>query len=211
MCVMSDLRYFQGRMDASLLGSLQAVLEAPFARVTYTEAMALLEAAPKRTRFEFKPSWEAGLQSEHEKYLAETVFKRSQPIIQRPTKRCRAAAVHARKKGSCWFSDVERVMLLLVMCVAARSMFRPVFITNYPRASKPFYMRADEASLATPGRETVSGMGCARGRWVRCVCTPDRRAVPHLGSFVPRCRSFSFLLLCCRSDASTSSFLAWAS
>jgi asparaginyl-tRNA synthetase len=45
--------------------------------VTYTDAMALLQSAPKKVRFEFKPTWEDGLQSEHEKYLAEVVYKRS--------------------------------------------------------------------------------------------------------------------------------------
>ena len=72
-----DLRYFQSRLNPTLLSTLEATVASPFARITYTEAIALLERAPKKARFEFKPSWEAGLQSEHEKYLAEVVFNKS--------------------------------------------------------------------------------------------------------------------------------------
>src|SRR5690606_4771582 len=48
-----------------------------FAHVTYTEAIALLEKAPRS--FEFPISWGVDLQSEHERYLTEEYFKK--PVI----------------------------------------------------------------------------------------------------------------------------------
>jgi len=130
-----DLRYFQARFNPTLLASLEDTLAQPFARITYAEAITLLQQAaaqaaadnatadagkskkkskkPKDSAgavssagdalFEYPPSWEGGLQSEHERWLAEVHFR------------------------------------------------RPVFITHYPRAQKPFYMRTEEADDAPIG------------------------------------------------------------
>jgi asparaginyl-tRNA synthetase len=90
----TDLRFLQSRLsNPTLLSTLQATSaeDFTFARVTFSEALEILHKSKKK--FQFLPSWENGLQSEHEKYLSDVHFR------------------------------------------------RPVFISHYPRASKPFYMR----------------------------------------------------------------------
>jgi asparaginyl-tRNA synthetase len=78
----------------------------PFGRVTYTEAVEILKKKHAQTPFDFPPTWGAGLQSEHEKYLAGQVYR------------------------------------------------RPVFVTDYPRDLKPFYMRLNPKDHLD--RETVA-------------------------------------------------------
>ncbi len=72
-----DLEFFNQRIDDSVLATLENVIESDFERVTYTEAIELLEKA--ETGFEFPVSWGIDLQSEHEKYLTEQVFRK--PVI----------------------------------------------------------------------------------------------------------------------------------
>ena len=82
-----------------------------FARITYTRALEILRQRHAETPFVFEPTWGAGLQSEHEKYLAGQVY------------------------GG------------------------PVFVTDYPRSLKPFYMRVNEAngtSSEAVDRQTVA-------------------------------------------------------
>jgi asparaginyl-tRNA synthetase len=69
----ADLRFFDQRVQPGLLARLERLADAPFGRVTYTEAVALLEKSGKT--FEFAPFWGMDMQSEHERYLAEEVFK----------------------------------------------------------------------------------------------------------------------------------------
>ena len=69
----ADLRFFDQRVLPGVLARLERLAEAPFGRVTYTEAIKLLEASGKA--FEFAPYWGMDMQSEHERYLAEEVFK----------------------------------------------------------------------------------------------------------------------------------------
>jgi len=68
-----DLRFFDQRIQPGLLARLERLAEAPFGRVTYTEAVQSLEASGQT--FEFAPFWGMDMQSEHERYLAEEVFK----------------------------------------------------------------------------------------------------------------------------------------
>ncbi|MCS6979919.1 MAG: asparagine--tRNA ligase [Flavobacteriales bacterium] len=68
-----DLAFLARHYQADLITRLQACLEASFARITYTDAIRLLESSGEA--FEFKPQWGMDLQSEHEKYLAEKYFK----------------------------------------------------------------------------------------------------------------------------------------
>ncbi len=82
----------------------EAPEEMNFARVTYTEAIEILEK--NNDKFEYKVSWGADLQTEHERYLTEEVYK------------------------------------------------RPVFVTDYPRDIKAFYMKQNE-----DGR-TVAAVDC---------------------------------------------------
>jgi asparaginyl-tRNA synthetase len=70
---MPDLTFFDQRVLPGLVKRLERVAESPFGRVTYTEAIDLLERSGKP--FEFAPWWGMDMQSEHERYLAEEVFK----------------------------------------------------------------------------------------------------------------------------------------
>jgi asparaginyl-tRNA synthetase len=89
-----DLDFFDKRVQNGLVASLAAVLERPFAHMTYTEAVAELEKAAGQ--FEVKPYWGLDLQSEHEKYLCERIA------------------------GG------------------------PLFLTDYPKEIKSFYMKRNE-------------------------------------------------------------------
>jgi asparaginyl-tRNA synthetase len=68
-----DLELFAKFVDKELVARLDFVLERPFQRVTYTEAVKLL--AESGTSFEHPVAYGTNLQSEHERYLTETVFK----------------------------------------------------------------------------------------------------------------------------------------
>ena len=70
---LEDLKFFDRRVLPGVLARLEKLAEAPFGRVSYTEAVALLERSGKA--FEFAPHWGMDMQSEHERYLAEEVFK----------------------------------------------------------------------------------------------------------------------------------------
>ncbi len=97
-----DMEFFEKRIDAQAVRRLRTLVDRPFARMTYTEAVRALEKAP--CKFQYPVAWGADLQSEHERYLTEDYVG------------------------------------------------RPVIVTNYPKAIKPFYMRLDD------GGETVSAM-----------------------------------------------------
>jgi len=60
-----------------VLGTLRSILDNPFERLTYTDAIGLLEK--NNDRFEFKVRWGSDIQSEHERYLTEHVFRK--PVI----------------------------------------------------------------------------------------------------------------------------------
>ena len=103
-----ELAFFNQFMDKTLLERLNALVSADFARVSYTDAVALLE--PHNDQFQYKVSWGCDLQTEHERFLTEQVFK------------------------------------------------RPVFVTDYPKEIKSFYMRLNEdgrtvaaADMLVPG------------------------------------------------------------
>jgi asparaginyl-tRNA synthetase len=72
-----DLDFLNRMIDKGLIERLEFVLSNSFARVTYTEAMKVLEAADRQ--WEFPVGWGRDLQAEHERYLVETHFKR--PVI----------------------------------------------------------------------------------------------------------------------------------
>ena len=110
-----DLAFFNNFVDKGLLERLRALCDADFARMSYTDAVALLEQ--HNDQFQYKMSWGADLQTEHERFLAEQVHK------------------------------------------------RPVFVYDYPKEIKSFYMRQNEdgrtvaaADLLVPGvGELVGG------------------------------------------------------
>ncbi len=99
-----EMNFFNQFVDKGLIERLNHVAQSEFAHVTYTEAIDILEK--NNDAFEYKVSWGADLQTEHERYLTEEVFK------------------------------------------------RPVFVTDYPKEIKAFYMKMNE-----DGR-TVAAMDC---------------------------------------------------
>ncbi len=99
-----EMAFFNQFVDKGLIERLQHVADSDFAHVTYTEAVEILQK--HNDAFEYKVSWGCDLQTEHERYLTEEVFK------------------------------------------------RPVFVTDYPKEIKAFYMKLNEDG------KTVAAMDC---------------------------------------------------
>lgn len=99
-----EMNFFNSFVDKGLIERLRNVASSDFARVTYTEAVELLEK--NNDNFEYKVSWGADLQTEHERYLTEQVYK------------------------------------------------RPVFVTDYPKDIKAFYMKMNDDD------KTVAAVDC---------------------------------------------------
>jgi asparaginyl-tRNA synthetase len=93
----SDLDLFDKFVEKGLLERLEATLASRFARVSYSDAIRILSES--KVPFEFKPSFGTDIQTEHERFLAETYFK------------------------------------------------GPVFVRDYPKSIKPFYMRQNDDDL----------------------------------------------------------------
>lgn len=72
-----DMAFFNQWIEKGIIDTLKEVIQKKFARVSYSEAMAELEKAQESgaAKFEFPVKWGTDLQSEHEKYLTETVYK----------------------------------------------------------------------------------------------------------------------------------------
>ncbi len=105
-----DISFFNQFIDKGLLDRLNNILESDFAKVTYTEAVKLLEK--NNDNFEYKVSWGIDLQTEHEKYLTEQIFK------------------------------------------------KPVFVTDYPKDIKAFYMRQNDDQKTVAAMDLlVPGIG----------------------------------------------------
>jgi len=79
-----DMAFFNERIDDSVLATADNIIHNEFARVTYTEAISLLEKADKT--FEYPVEWGVDLQSEHERYLAEIFFKKPTIVTDYPAK-----------------------------------------------------------------------------------------------------------------------------
>ena len=99
-----EMKFFNQFVDKGLIERLEHVVNSEFGHVTYTEAIEILEKNNKN--FDFKVYWGCDLQTEHERYLTEEVFK------------------------------------------------RPVFVTDYPKEIKAFYMKQN------PDGKTVAAMDC---------------------------------------------------
>ena len=99
-----EMQFFNSFVDKGLLERLNHVMNSDFGHVTYTEAIKLLEV--HNDRFEYPVHWGSDLQTEHERYLTEELFK------------------------------------------------RPVFVTDYPKEIKAFYMKLNEDG------KTVAAMDC---------------------------------------------------
>lgn len=99
-----EMNFFNQFIDKGLLDRLNHVVNSDFGHVTYTEAIELLEK--HNDKFDYKVFWGCDLQTEHERYLTEEIFK------------------------------------------------RPVFVTDYPKEIKAFYMKLNEDG------KTVAAMDC---------------------------------------------------
>lgn len=72
-----DMEFFNKWIDKSVLATADNIINQEFERITYTKAIDLLQKTDKK--FEFPVEWGIDLQSEHERYLAEELFKK--PVI----------------------------------------------------------------------------------------------------------------------------------
>ena len=105
-----ELAFFNDYFDKTLIDRLNHLVGSEFGRITYTEAVRLLE--PMNDSFEYKVSWGADLQTEHERALTEKIFK------------------------------------------------KPVFVTDYPKEIKSFYMRLnDDGKTVAAADMLVPGVG----------------------------------------------------
>ena len=105
-----DLEFCNAFVDKGLLERLRHVMESDFVRVSYTDAVKILEQ--HNDEFEYKVSWGVDLQTEHEKYLTEKHFG------------------------------------------------KPVFVTDYPKEIKAFYMRLNDDGRTVAATDLlVPGIG----------------------------------------------------
>ena len=109
-----EMAFFNQFVDNSLLARLDTLLGDPFMRISYSEAVKMLQNSGES--FQYPVKWGLELQTEHERYLAETVYN------------------------------------------------RPVFVTDYPKDVKAFYMRLNDdgvtvaaADLLVPGVGEIIG------------------------------------------------------
>jgi asparaginyl-tRNA synthetase len=72
-----DMKFFNERIDQTVLASLENVVHSEFVRLSYTEVVGILEKSGEA--FEFPVTWGKDLQAEHERYLTEQTFKK--PVI----------------------------------------------------------------------------------------------------------------------------------
>lgn len=73
----NDMEFFNQRIDKTILETLQNIIDSEFERLTYTDAIHLLQKSTET--FTYSVEWGCSLQAEHERYLSEKVFKK--PII----------------------------------------------------------------------------------------------------------------------------------
>ncbi len=72
-----DMQLFDEHVEKGLIETLQGVIASEFVRLTYTDAIGILESCGQQ--FDYPVKWGTDLQSEHERYLTETHFKK--PVI----------------------------------------------------------------------------------------------------------------------------------
>jgi asparaginyl-tRNA synthetase len=78
-----DMEFFNARIDDSVVATADNIINNEFQRVTYTEAIELLQKSSKK--FEYPVEWGLDLQSEHERFLAEELFKKPTIVTDYPT------------------------------------------------------------------------------------------------------------------------------
>lgn len=95
-----DLEFLAGRVDNNLLTHLEAIATQDFQRITYCEAVEELAqaVASGQAKFEFEVSWGKELQTEHEKWLTEVLFKKPTIVYNYP-KDCKAFYMRLNEDG----------------------------------------------------------------------------------------------------------------
>jgi asparaginyl-tRNA synthetase len=78
-----DMAFFQERINDKVMANAQKIIHEKFERISYTEAIKLLERSNKD--FEFPVKWGLDMQSEHERYLAEELFQKPVVVMDYPT------------------------------------------------------------------------------------------------------------------------------
>ncbi len=105
-----EMEFFNNFIDKDLKDRLNKIVKADFKRITYTEAIEILEKADKK--FEYPVKWGIDLQTEHERYICEDVYN------------------------------------------------SPVFVTDYPKDIKAFYMRLNDDNKTVAAMDLlVPGVG----------------------------------------------------
>lgn len=77
-----EMAFFNEMYDKELIQRINSVIESDFAKVTYTEAIEILEKV--KDKFQYPVFWGADLQTEHERYLTEQIFKKPLFVIDYP-------------------------------------------------------------------------------------------------------------------------------
>merc|ERR1719223_1779806 len=75
----ADLEFFEKQVEKGLIARLENLLAEPFQRLSYTEAIDILIKESKKAQFKVPVEWGMDLGSEHERYLAEKIYKK--PVI----------------------------------------------------------------------------------------------------------------------------------
>ena len=91
-----EMQFFNSFIDKGLLERLNHIVNSDFARITYTEAVDILQKSGKK--FEYPVEWGLELQTEHERYLTEEVFKKPMFVINYP-KDCKAFYMRLNDDG----------------------------------------------------------------------------------------------------------------
>lgn len=92
----SDLEFFNKRIDTNVIATLEHVATTPFEHIQYSEAVRLLEASGRT--WEYPVAWGSDLQAEHERYLTEEAIKRPVVVTDYP-KEIKAFYMRANEDG----------------------------------------------------------------------------------------------------------------
>ncbi|GBG73626.1 hypothetical protein CBR_g16969 [Chara braunii] len=92
-----DMQFFDKFIEPGILNRLTSVAESEFAHVTYTDAIDILLKSGRS--FEFPVEWGRDLQSEHERYITEVVFKGRPVIVTNYPKECKAFYMRENEDG----------------------------------------------------------------------------------------------------------------
>jgi asparaginyl-tRNA synthetase len=91
-----DMAFFEERIEKGVIAKLQGIVDKPFVRMDYTEAIRILESS--KQKFEFPVRWGIDLQSEHERYLTEQHAKKPVIVVNYP-KEIKAFYMRANDDG----------------------------------------------------------------------------------------------------------------